>query len=167
MSANTFGIVFPPQADKSLSPIYGSFSSTQTQTLTQNEVLPFTYNSDDVAPLGVTQTGASINIQTEGVYKILTSLQCDKTTAGLGELDMFLSVNGTAVPNSATKVQINQNQEVVMSVEWFIGLKSNDAVRVVGFSPDEGLEALAVAENLLVSPVPAIPSIITTILRIG
>lgn len=161
MSANTFGIIFPPQG---LPPIFASFSSTETQSLTQDEALPFTYNFDDIQPVGVKRSGASLIPSQDGIYKCLTSLQCNKTTGGVGELDMYPTLNGTAIPNSATKIQINQNQEVVMAVEWFVALKKDDEFQVVGFSPDNGLEALAVAEA---PPVPAIPSIITTLLRIG
>jgi hypothetical protein len=162
MYNNAFGIVFPPQG---LAPIFASFSSTETQRLISNEALPFTYTTDDIQPVGVKRSGASLIPSQDGIYKCLTSLQCDKNTGGgTGDLNMYLTLNGTAIPNTATKTAINQNQEVVMAVEWFVALKKDDELQVVGFSPDEGLEALAVAEA---SPVPAIPSIITTLLRIG
>jgi hypothetical protein len=158
---SAFGIVFPPTA---FPPAYGSFSSTQIQTITQNTPLPFTYDTQDITPDGVSQSGASIVVQKAGVYKILTSLQCDKTTGTAGDMEMWIGKNGTAVPNTATRIQINQNQECVMSVEWFLDLSAGDTLAVIGISSTTGLRAVAFPSA---SPIPAIPSIITTILRIA
>ena len=156
---NYFGIEFPPR------PIaYGSFSSTQSQNITQGEALPFTYDTQDITPVKISQSGENIFVEKGGMYKVMTSLQCNKTTGGNGDLEMWIAINGTAVPNSATRTQINQNQEVVMSVEWFVELSSGDAVSIVGYSRTTGLQALAIPED---PPIPAIPSIITTIMRIG
>lgn len=148
-------------------PTYGSFSSTQTQTIAATTDVPITYDTADITPVGVSCTlapSADIVVTNAGTYKVLTSLQCDKTTGGSDQLDMWVSVNGTAVPNSATKLQINQNQESVMTVEWFLTLAASDAVSVHTYAPTAGLQALAVAAA---PPVPAIPSIITTVLRIA
>lgn len=156
---NAFGIEFPP------SPVaYGSFSSTQIQDISQNTILPFTYDTQDITPVGVSQSGETIVVKRSGVYKILASLQCDKTTGSAGDLEMWIAKNGTAVPNSATRIQINQNQELVMAVEWFLNLNANDTIAVVGYSGDTGLRAVSFP---VASPVPAIPSIITTIVRIA
>jgi hypothetical protein len=109
-----------------------------------------------------------ITVSNTGVYKVLASVQVNKTTGGVGELDMFVAVNGTGVPNSTSKVEVNQNTELVLTVEWFLELNANDDVEVYLFSPTDGLEALAVPPT--VGPtltIPAIPSIITTILRIA
>ena len=147
-------------------PAYGSFSSTQTQVVTQNVVLPIVFNTVDIVPAGVTCVVPSPNIliNVGGVYRVLASLQCDRTMGGNGELDMWIAVNGTAVPNSATKLQINQNEELVMTVEWLVTLAIGNTVSINLFSPNIGMRALAVAAA---PPVPAIPSIITTIQRIA
>jgi len=159
---NSFGITFPD-----MTPAYGSFSSSATQTLTENVALPFTYDTIDITAKHIYTTdlpSANIYVTNKGVYKVLSSLQCDKTSGGTGDMEMFCAVNGTAVPNSATRIQINQNQETLMAVEWFLELDKNDAVSIVGFSTTTGLRALSIASA---TPVPAIPSIITTIMRIG
>jgi hypothetical protein len=149
-------------------PAYGSFSSTQTQALTSNVALPITYDTADLTPVGMTcalAPSSDIVITRAGTYKCLASAQCDKTSGGgAGDLEMWVAVNGTAVPNSATRLAINQNIEQVMTVEWFLDVSAGDAVSVNTYSPDSGLRLLAVAAS---SPVPAIPSIITTVLRIA
>jgi len=157
------GQPYPPVA---VAPAYGSFSSTQTQTVAALTDVPLIYDTADVTPVGMTCTlpSADIVVTNAGTYKCLASVQCDKTTGGTNELDLWVSINGTGVPNSATRLQINQNQEALMTVEWFLPLAAADAVSVHLYSPVAGLQALAVAAS---APVPAIPSIITTVLRIA
>jgi hypothetical protein len=158
------GAAYPPIATAAA---YGSFSSTQTQTVAATTDTPITYDTADVPPVGMScslSPSADIVVTDAGTYKVLSSLQVNKTTGGVDEVDMWVSINGTAVPNSATKIEINQNQELVMTVEWFLPLAASDAVSVHLYSPTTGMEALAVAAS---APVPAIPSIITTLLRIA
>jgi len=145
---------------------YGSFSYNTNPavslTLTAGVPLPVPYNTADIVPYGVSCSlpSASIIVRNRGTYKVLTSLQIDKTTGGTGEIDSWIAVNGTAVPNSATKLEINQNIESLMTVEWFLDLNANDAVSVVVYAPGAGLQLKVVIPT---PPVPAIPAIITTI----
>jgi len=147
-------------------PASGSFSSTQTQNLTATVPLPLVYDTIDVPSVGLTcvTPSADILVANTGRYKVLASLQCNRTMGGVAQLDMWVALNGTAVPNSATKVEINQNQEVVMTVEWFLDITAGQSVSVVAYSPSTGMQGLAVPAA---PPVPAIPSIITTALRIA
>ena len=148
-------------------PVFGSFSSTVTQPFAVNPLFtPIEYDTADIPPQGVGCIFPSpvIDIQTTGVYKVLTSIQMNSTGGGTRTADMWVSVNGVAVPNSATQIAINQNQEVVMTVEWFLALNATDRVAVNATAVVAGPEALAVPAA---PPVPAIPSIITTITRIA
>jgi hypothetical protein len=151
-------------------PAFGSFSSTQTQDLNPAfpvlAELPLIYDTKDCTSVGLTLALPTADIQMDykGTYKILASLQVDKTTGGNGEIDMYVVVNGTAVPNTATKLNLNQNEESVMTVEWFLDLNAGDKLRINCYSTADGVRVLAVAPN---PPVPAIPSVITTILRIA
>ena len=162
--ANPSTAVFGP------SPCYGSFSSTQTQAVNPDfptlAVLPAVYDTADIKSVGVSCAVPSkdIVIGVAGVYKILASAQCDKTTANPGDIEMWIAVNGTAVPNSATRSQINQNQELVMTVEWIVDLAVGDDVNVAFASIAQGLRLLAAAAS---APVPAIPSIIVTLVKIA
>jgi hypothetical protein len=107
----------------------------------------------------------SIEVVDAGVYKVLSSVQFNKTGGGTDVVDMFPSINGTPVPNSATKLSINQNQEDIMTVEWFLSIPAGGFVSIVLYSPiANDIQALAASASL---SVPAIPSVITTILRIA
>jgi hypothetical protein len=162
---STIWIPFPTTGTGFI-PVYGSFSSTQTQLFAAGVPLPLVYDTKDVAsPTGVNVLfpSAEIIVSNAGTYKILSSLQCD-STVGLQSINMYLQVNGTPVANTATRVVVNLNLESLMTVEWFIDLSAGDKVEVVGFDLIGGAQALAIAAA---PPVPAIPSIITTILRIA
>jgi hypothetical protein len=148
------------------SPVYGSFSSSVSQTLTQNVELELQYNTEDLSSSGVSCTFPSsrIYVQSSGVYKVLASLQCDKTTPGTGIINMYPSIEGIPVPNSATRVVINQALESLMTVEWFLTLNAGQYITIDVFSTITGARALAIPAS---PPVPLIPSIITTILKIA
>ena len=141
---------------------YASFSSTQTQTVTGETIL--TYNTDDVAPTNVSRTSTSAVVLFPGTYKVLGSVQIDKTDGGTATLDMYPLVNGIAVPNSATKLNVNKTGEDIMTVEWFLDLSAHAQVSLALYSAATGFRALAIAAA---PPVPAIPSIILTIVKIG
>ena len=145
---------------------YGSFSSTQTQNVPATTETPLVYDTADLTPIGMTCSlpSADIVITNSGTYKVLASVQCDKTTGGAGDLEMWCSRNGVAVPNSATRIQINQNTESLMAVEWFLDIPAGVSLSISLYSSTTGLQALAVPAS---APVPSIPSIITTILRIA
>jgi len=146
--------------------IYASFSSTQTQNITQNQVLSLVYNTEDISASGITCTlpSANIYILETGVYKVLASLQCDRTVTGNASINMYPSINGVPVPNSATRVVINQNIESLMTVEWYLNISQGQYITIDLYSTFTGARALAVAAS---NPVPLIPSIITTIMKIS
>lgn len=145
---------------------YGSFSSTQTQTLTATTALPVVYDTVDIKPVGMSCAvpSADIVIGVAGIYKVLASAQCDRTAALTGEIDMYVAINGVEVGNTATRLVVNQNLESVMTVEWLLGFAVGDELTVVVYSSVAGQQLLAVPAS---APVPAIPSIITTVVRIA
>jgi hypothetical protein len=77
---------------------------------------------------------------------------------------MWISVNTVAVPNSATRVILNAVIESLMTVEWFLPLNAGQFISIDVLSTQTGPRALAVPSSGFV---PAIPSIITTITKIG
>lgn len=148
---------------------YGSFSSTQTQPCPAGVPLPLVYNTKDIASttgVNVLVPDSKITVSDAGVYKVLTSIQCD-STSGLQTLTCYVSVNGTPVPNTASQVIVNINTQTLMTVEWFLGLSANDDVEVVLYDPVGGGQAVAFPAVVGPPAIPAIPSIITTLLRIA
>lgn len=150
---------------------YGSFSSTQTQSIViAPTVTSITYNTTDLAGGGVALSGAtptpSIRVPGNGVYRVITSVQLNKQPSGgsTGDVYIWFAVNGTAVPNSATKSAISNNIEQVMTVEVLLTLNAGDLVSIQSQATDLGQQALA---EVATATVPAIPSIITIVQRIA
>jgi len=148
---------------------YGSFSSTQTQPCSAGVPLPLVYDTKDIASttgINVLFPDSKITVSDDGVYKVLTSIQCD-STSGLQTLTCYVSVNGTPVPNSASQIIVNINTQTLMTVEWFLGLDANDDVEVLLYDTIGGGQAVAFPAVVGPPAIPATPSVITTILRIA
>jgi hypothetical protein len=77
---------------------------------------------------------------------------------------LYPLVDGVPVPNSATRLNVTKTGEDIMTVEWYLTLSANQAVSIALYSSSTGFRALAIPEA---SPVPAVPSIILTLMRIA
>jgi len=148
---------------------HGSFSSTAIQSITANTVLRLEYDTTDVPPVGVSLITGNIAfaVTAAGVYKVLASVQLDKTTGGNAVVVLFPSVDEQPVPNSSTFLTVNQNQQDIMTIEWFLTLTATQVVSINLYTTSSGCRALAVPAELGPPAIPAVPSIIATILRIA
>ena len=141
--------------------VYGSFSSSVTQPLTAGTALALTYNTQNITTTpGVTYATSKITVATSGIYSVITSIQADQTTA-LANFQFYVSINGTAVPNTATRLRITNAIEMAPTVEWLLQLAGGDYVEVYAYSASAGFRALAIVSA------PPTPSVITNIKRIA
>lgn len=153
-------------------PAYGSFSSSATQTLNPApSITQLFYTNDDIISVNVSSaiTSPYLTVVNAGTYKVLSSVQFDKTGTGVGlfaPAEMWIELNDVAVPNSATRLVINNNLEMLMTVEWFVDCDAGDRISIVAYDPTSSGDLVAKA-FLATPPCPEIPSIITTILRIA
>ena len=146
---------------------FGSFFSTQTQTATTiNTAKAITYNNADTA-YGVYRDPADnskIKVSRPAIYNVQFSIQVDKTSGGTGKFYIWPAINGTAVANSASLIQIQGNDaEIFSAANYFLPLSNGDYFQLY-FSVDDlsvQLQHFAAA-----SPVPAIPSIILTVMQV-
>jgi hypothetical protein len=146
---------------------YGSFYSTQTQTATViNTAKAITYNNADRAYGVYRDPGDSskIKVTRPAVYNVQFSIQVDKTSGGTGRFYIWPAINGTAVANSASLIQIQgNNSEIFSAANFFLPLSNGDYFQLY-FSVDDlsvQLEHFAAS-----APVPAIPSIILTVMQV-
>jgi hypothetical protein len=146
---------------------YGSFFSTQTQAATViNTAKAITYNNADPA-YGVYRDPADsskIKVTRPAIYNVQFSIQVDKTSGGTGRLYIWPAINGTNVANSASLIQIQgNNAEIFSAANFFLPLSNGDYFQLY-FSVD----ALDVQlQNFAAAPpVPAIPSIILTVMQV-
>jgi hypothetical protein len=147
---------------------YGSFSSSTTQSIDQEpNRTALTYTTTDLAGGGMILSGspptADILIASSGNYRVITSVQLSKDGGGNGDAYVWFSIDGTPVPNSATKTHIQASTEVVMTVEVLLPLIAGQVVSVEANASTTGIQALAEVSS---APRPAVPSIITVVQRI-
>ena len=142
---------------------YGAFLDTTTQSAgTINTATPITFNTTDLSRGVYLGTPTSrVYVDTEGVYDFQTSLQLDSTVATDEHFYLWIAVNGTDVPNSASTVRLKGNDaETILALNFFLSLKAGDYVEFYYSVTNLGVRAQYVAAT---PPVPAIPSIILTV----
>jgi hypothetical protein len=145
----------------------GSFYDTTTQTsagVTAANVM--TYNTTDFATGISIQSGSRITITQSGTYNIQFSAQIDKTDSGIDNIEIWLSKNGTNVPDSSTTIEIPKNDaELVAAWNWLVQANSGDYYEIVWNSDDATTRILARAAQI--NPTrPAIPSVILTVSQV-
>jgi hypothetical protein len=150
-----------------VAPVYGQFSSTATQSPAAiNTAYGATYNTNGVTNLTTCASGDSkIYIQRTGVYAIQFSAQLSKTTAAVGNIFLWFRINGINISNSAVKVAVQgSTAETVATATIYTSVRSGDYIEVAWSASSTACRLLAVAAS---APVPAIPSIITTVNQIS
>lgn len=152
-------------------PLFGSFSSTQTQSIaTAPTVTSLTYDTTDEALGGLVLQGTIptefIYVPVSGIYRVMFSVQLNKQPSGgsTGDVYIWVAVNGTAVPNSATKSAVSNAIEEVMTVEVLVSANAGDRISIQADATNGGEEALAEPAS---GSRPAVPSIITIVQRIA
>lgn len=137
-----------------------------------NEARSLYYTTIDIAD-GIyydTSNPSNIKFTQNGVYKIGTSVQFDKATASNSDLYLWFRVNNngiiTNIPSSASIINLSGSTArnfTYVEIIYQITDYNTQGVEVVMQSSDIGITALAIPEN---GNIPAIPSIITTIIQI-
>lgn len=150
-----------------VTPVFGQFSSATTQTVAvANTAYAATYDTDGVYNQTSHASAASeIYVERTGLYNIQFSAQLHKTTASVGNIFMWLRINGIDVSNSASKAAVQgSTAETIMTVNFLVSLRDGDYFQVMYSASSTACQLLAVAAS---APVPAVPSIITTITQIS
>lgn len=142
---------------------YGSFYDTTTQTAAAiNTAYAMTFNTTDLS-FGVTRGSPTsrIYVDTGGVYNIQFSAQLDNTSGGSHLIYIWLRINGTDVPNSASQVRLKGTDgELVAAWSFVESLKANDYFEIMWSVTDT---AVQITSSGAVAPVPAIPSVILAV----
>jgi hypothetical protein len=151
-----------------LTPVsFGSFYSTDTQAATViNTAKAITYNNADTAYGIYRDPGDSskIKVSRPAIYNIQFSVQIDKTSGGTGQFYIWPAINGTAVANSASLIQIQgNNSEIFSAANFFLPLSNGDYFQLYFSVSDLSVQLQHFAAA---APVPAIPSIILTVMQV-
>jgi hypothetical protein len=165
---NALRLFFTSVANKINSPIpHASYFDTTTQTNpVANAVNLFTYNSL-VSDFGVTRgiPTSRIYVSDTGIYNFQFSAQLDKTGGGASAVYIWPRINGTNVPDSASKVVIDgPNSEIIPAWTFTLVLKAGDYFELAWESSDTNVVIPYVAAT---GNIPAIPSIILTVVWVS
>jgi hypothetical protein len=151
-----------------LTPVsYGSFFSTQTQAAAAiNTATAISYNNADAA-YGIYRDpsdNTKIKVSRPAIYNVQFSVQVDKTSGGTGQFYIWPAINGTAVSNSASLIQIQgNNAEIFSAANFFLPLSNGDYFQLYFSVSDLSVQLQQFAAA---APVPAIPSIILTVMQV-
>ncbi len=166
----------PPGADGAQGPqgipgsgvpsYYGSFTSLTTQNAGLTPVV-ITFDQRDIGTIQLVGSAPSsqIRVNTTGVYKILFSAQIVST--GSNYIEIWPVVNGTSIPASNTRFKVPSNTEACLTVEYFLPLNANDTVQLYMRGDSTAIKIVTYPADGTTTPtIPAIPSIILTVMRI-
>jgi hypothetical protein len=156
----------PPPLE--LTPVsYGSFASTQTQTATTiNTAKAISYNvANEAYGIYLDPTdNTKVKVSRPAIYNVQFSVQIDKTSGGTGNFYIWAAINGTAVPNSGCYIQIQgNNSEIFSAANFFLPLSNGDHFQLYFSVSDLSVQLQHFAAS---APVPAIPSIILTVMQV-
>lgn len=148
---------------------YGSFYSTQTQTTLGNEQKAMTFNNTDAtATLGVSIVSNSrITVANAGIYNIAFSAQIKKTSGGgATQIYIWLKKNGLTLPDTNTVLTLANNGDLLVAAwNFFANLSAGQYVEIFWYATAASIELHYDASPVV--GLPAIPSVIATINRIG
>lgn len=147
---------------------YGSFYHTASLTnpvpLAENTM---SFSTTDFS-YGISISGSyrdKIKIEHAGIYDIQFSAQLDKTTSTNTTVYIWLSKNGTNVPDSNTGVTLGggQNDAAVASWNFFVSASAGDYYQLKWGADRDNARILYSSASVG----PNVPSIILTVDRIG
>jgi hypothetical protein len=156
-----------------ITPAYGQFWSNASQTVAStNTEYQFSFNNSDPTSNVVLGTGASnsrIIINQTGLYNIQFSAQVDKALGGgtTASAYIWFKKNGTAIPDSAGFVTLDQNLQVVQSWNILANVATAGDYYEIAYAASATVFSFpTIAGNVTVG-YPASPSIIVTVTPVG
>lgn len=155
----------PPAYDVALfsAPRYGTFYDTTTQTAAAtNTAYGMTFNTTDLSyGVEIGTPTSRVYVRSEGVFNIQFSAQLNKSSASIGHVYIWLRLNGTDIPNSATQVSLSgSNAASVAAWNFVYKFKSGDYFELMWSTSDTNCQITAATAS---GVVPGIPSIILTV----
>lgn len=100
-----------------------------------------------------------------GIYNFVFSAQVDKTSGGTANIWMWGRKNGTDIPESASRAQIQgNNAEMIMTVNFFVEMSNGDYFELMYAVSDVSVLILAETATAFA---PAVPSVILTVNQVN
>jgi hypothetical protein len=154
----------PTTVDKHYISAYST--ATQTNTGGGTASIPMSFPTiADANSLSIV-SNSRITPTRSGNYNIQFSAQIDKTDSNEDDIDIWIAINGTAVPDTNTRIHVvGNNSKTVAAWNWIIPLQSNQYAQIFWYSDDTAMRLFA--EGAQTNPTrPGIPSVIMTAIEI-
>jgi len=162
-----------PQGDPGTAGGFGasaSYYSTADQgpQTSADTIQAFTYNNTDWQTGVLLQNNSRIKILSAGKYNIAFSAQLYQTN-NIGNVNIWLSKNGSPVTNTNTKVNLNSNNHYLVAAwNFFVDAAADDYYELIWSSSSTNTSVQYDPEVTINGNVhPAIPSIILTVNQVG
>ena len=149
---------------------YGAWSDATDQTGSTTAGTAMTFDTQDVTDTVTLVDNSKITVPNTGIYDLQFSSQFRNTDNSQHEVVVWFKVNGTDVPNSATRVTVparkSSNIYGYMVAAWniFLNMNSNDYVEIY-WQPSSLL--VTMEHDSVGATYPAIPSVIATIQQVA
>lgn len=145
---------------------YGSFSSTQTQSIaTPATPKAITYNSTEISSGITVVDGSKLTVSRSGLYKLDFSVQINKPSSGDDSLWIWIRKNGIDVPNSATRLLIQGNNAYDVAAWNFIqNMNAGDYLQLMFAVNDIAIELVTIAATGFA---PAAPSVLAHMTQVS
>ena len=146
---------------------YGSFYDTTSQSGSANTAYAVKHNNTDFSSGVSIVSNTRITMAEAGIYTIISTQQFVHTQGSTVTITGWLRKNGTDVPNSATDLQLKGNSaKDLYAINYFVSASAGDYYELIWSATDSDTEIQYTAART--SPTrPAVPSVITTVNRVG
>jgi len=141
----------------------GAFYDTTTQTAAAiNTAYAITLNSTSLTQgVSIGTPTSRVYVDRTGSYNIQFSLQLVSTNAAAKDVYIWADVNGTSVPESATKLTLSGSSNAYVAAwNFVIRMSAGDYFRLMWSTSNTNVQIARIAAS---APVPAIPSVILTV----
>ena len=141
----------------------GSFYDTTTQSAAViNTAYAITLNNTSLTQgVSIGTPTSRVYVNRTGSYNIQFSLQLVSTDAASKDVYIWADVNGTSVPESATKLTMSGSSNAYVAAwNFVIRMSAGDYFRLMWSTSNTNVQIARIAAS---APVPAIPSVILTV----
>ena len=141
----------------------GAFYDTTTQTAAAaNTAYAITLDSTSLTQgVSIGTPKSRVYVDRTGSYNIQFSLQLVSTNAASKDVYIWADVNGTSVPESATKLTMSGSSNAYVAAwNFVIRMSAGDYFRLMWSTSNTNVQIARIAAS---APVPAIPSVILTV----
>jgi len=141
----------------------GAFYDTTTQSAAAiNTAYAITFDNTSLTQgVSIGTPTSRVYVNRTGSYNIQFSLHLVSTNAASKYVYIWADVNGTSVPESATRITMaGASESYVAAWNFVIRMSAGDYFRLMWSTSNTNVQIAAVAAS---APVPAIPSVILTV----